>query len=118
MAELARETPFVAPRTPVEERIAAIWTELLGIRKIGAFDNFFHLGGHSLLTTQLVSRLRNEFLLEVPLPSFFDDPTVSGLAQVIELARWAEQVAEEQAKEGTKEAVLEGELVEMEEGEL
>ncbi|HKH44662.1 MAG TPA: amino acid adenylation domain-containing protein [Thermoanaerobaculia bacterium] len=115
VSELARETPFVAPRTPLEERLAAIWSELLGVQRIGALDNFFHLGGHSLLTTQLVSRLRAEFELEVPLPSFFDDPTVAGLAQVIELARWAEEVAR-QVPEACGEAAAE--LVEMEEGEL
>jgi amino acid adenylation domain-containing protein len=114
VAELAREAPFVAPRTPVERQIAAIWSDLLGVQRIGAHDNFFHLGGHSLLTTQLVSRLRTEFLLEIPLPSFFDDPTVAGLAQVIELARWAEQVAEE----ATQEEVVAAGGSEMEEGEL
>ncbi len=113
VAELARETPFVAPRSPLEERLAAIWSDLLGVKRVGAHDNFFHLGGHSLLTTQLVSRLRTDFLLEVPLPSFFDDPTVAGLAQVIELARWAEEVA----RQAPAKAVAAGAL-ELEEGEL
>jgi len=87
------ERAFVAPRTPLEERLAAMWSDLLGVQRIGSRDNFFHLGGHSLLTTQLVSRVRTELALEVPLPSFFDDPTVAGLAQVIEVARWAEEAA-------------------------
>jgi amino acid adenylation domain-containing protein len=105
VSELARETPFVAPRTPLEERLAAIWSALLGVQRVGAHDNFFHLGGHSLLTTQLVSRLRAEFALEVPLTTFFDDPTVAGLAQAIELARWAEEVAR-QAGEAAREVPL------------
>jgi acyl carrier protein len=115
VSELARETPFVAPRSPLEEQLAGIWTQLLGVQRIGARDNFFHLGGHSLLTTQLVSRLREEFQLEVPLPTFFDDPTVAGLAQVIELARWAEEVAR-QAPVGA--AAGTPEVAELEEGEL
>ena len=93
VSELARETPFAAPRTPLEAQLAAIWSELLGVERVGAHDNFFDLGGHSLLTTQLVSRLRAAFELEVPLPTFFEDPTVAGLAEAIELARWAEEVA-------------------------
>jgi amino acid adenylation domain-containing protein len=111
VSELARETPFVAPRSPLEEQLAGIWTQLLGVQRIGARDNFFHLGGHSLLTTQLVSRLREEFQLEVPLPTFFDDPTVAGLAQVIELARWAEEVARQAPAAAA-------ELAGLEEGEL
>jgi amino acid adenylation domain-containing protein len=133
VAELARERPFVAPRTALEEQLAAIWSELLGVERIGALDNFFDLGGHSLLTTQLVSRLRTSFQLEVPLPTFFEDPTVAGLAQAIDLARWAEQVASEApglaamsraapAAPAASGEILGGaamaELVEMEEGEL
>jgi amino acid adenylation domain-containing protein len=95
VSELARTAPYVAPRSPLEEQLAAMWSELLGTERIGAHDNFFDLGGHSLLTTQLVSRLRVAFQLEVPLPTFFEDPTVAGLAQAIELARWAEEVARE-----------------------
>jgi acyl carrier protein len=127
VAELARETPFVAPRTPLEEQLAAMWSELLGVERIGALDNFFDLGGHSLMTTQLVSRLRAAFELEVPLPTFFEDPTVAGLAQAIELARWAEEVAREApahttgASESDALAALEPALepaLEIEEGEL
>ncbi len=91
--ELSLQTPFVAPRTPIEERLAALWSELLGVERVGALDNFFDLGGHSLLTTQLVSRMRAAFGLAVPLPTFFEDPTIAGLAQAIELAQWAEDVA-------------------------
>jgi len=117
VSELSLQTPFVAPRTPIEERLAAMWSELLGVERVGALDNFFDLGGHSLLTTQLVSRLRAAFELEVPLPTFFEDPTVAGLAQAIELARWAEEVAREAPAAGGEEAgVLQA--VEMEEGEL
>jgi amino acid adenylation domain-containing protein len=119
--ELVRERPFVAPRTPLEEQLAGIWSELLGIEQVGALDNFFDLGGHSLLTTQLISRLRVAFQLEVPLPTFFEDPTVAGLAQAIELARWAEEVAREARVEAAAPA-LAGQAAagrpELDEGEL
>jgi len=111
----ARETVYVAPRSPLEAQLAAIWRELLRVPRVGARDNFFDLGGHSLLTTQLVSRQRAAFQLEVPLPTFFEDPTVAGLAQAIELARWAEEVAREAAGGGAA-AQAGGEV--MEEGEL
>ncbi len=74
---------FVAPRTPVEEALAAIWRALLGLEKIGVADNFFELGGHSLLATQLVSRLREVFQVEVPLRVLFDAPTIGQLAQYL-----------------------------------
>ncbi|MCP4657489.1 MAG: non-ribosomal peptide synthetase, partial [bacterium] len=55
----AEEGDFVAPRTPLEELIAGIWSRLLHRERIGAHDHFFALGGHSLLATQLISRLRD-----------------------------------------------------------
>ncbi len=113
----ARETAYVAPRSPLEAQLAAIWQELLAVPRVGALDNFFDLGGHSLLTTQLVSRLRAAFQLEVPLPTFFEDPTVAGLAQAIELARWAEEVAREAAAPGDQ-IRDQADGVVMEEGEL
>lgn len=74
---------YIAPRTPVEEIVAAIFTELLEIDRVGILDNFFDIGGHSLLAIQLASRLREVFHVEVPLRTIFDDPTVTGVAAAL-----------------------------------
>ena len=79
------EERYVAPRTPAEEMIAEIWTEVLKCRTIGVHDNFFDLGGHSLLATQIISRLREAFRLDLPLRALFEDPTVASLAVRIAL---------------------------------
>jgi amino acid adenylation domain-containing protein len=73
-----------APRTPVEEMLLGIWLSLLNIKQMGVHDNFFELGGHSLLAIQLVSRIRDAFGIELPLNSFFNTPTIAGLAAVVE----------------------------------
>ncbi|MFZ5515905.1 MAG: amino acid adenylation domain-containing protein [Candidatus Zhuqueibacterota bacterium] len=85
------ESVFVAPRTPAEELIADIWSQVLHVRKVGAFDSFFELGGHSLLATQVVSRVRDVFQVELPLRSLFESPTVAAFAQHIEQAKMAEK---------------------------
>ena len=77
---------FVPPRGPIEEALAEIWAELLGGESVGAHDNFFERGGHSLLAIQLLSRLRHTFEVEVPLRDFLEDPTVSRLARIVEQA--------------------------------
>ena len=74
---------FVAPRTPTEEAIAGIWSEVLGIKCIGISHSFFDLGGHSLLATRVISRVRGIFEVEVPLRSLFEFPTVGGLAATL-----------------------------------
>ena len=74
---------YVAPRNAEEETIAGIWTEVLGLERVGVNDSFFELGGHSLLATRVLSRIRDAFDSEVLLPQFFKDPTVAGLAQVV-----------------------------------
>nr|APZ78834.1 nonribosomal peptide synthetase [Stigmatella aurantiaca Sg a15] len=74
---------FVAPRTPTEQTLAALWEELLERRPIGVGDNFFLLGGHSLLAAQVMSRVRRAFGVEVPLSALFEHPTLSALASVI-----------------------------------
>ena len=81
-----RDPDLVAPRTAVEKRVAALVAELLDVRPIGVADNFFLLGGHSLLGTQLIARLRDAFGVDVPLRTVFDHPTVEDLAAAIEQA--------------------------------
>jgi len=75
---------YVAPRTPTEERLAAILSELLGIRQVSVNDNFFFLGGHSLLGTQLIARTRDAFGVELSLRTVFDFPTAAEISSVIE----------------------------------
>ncbi|MGA9769160.1 MAG: amino acid adenylation domain-containing protein [Blastocatellia bacterium] len=83
--------PFIAPTNPVQECVAGIWAELLGLEHLGIHDNFFELGGHSLLATQVISRLRKAFQVELHLRHLFDQPTIAGLSETIEAARWAMQ---------------------------
>lgn len=75
---------FEAPRSPVEERVADLLTELLQVDRIGLSDNFFHLGGHSLLGAQVIARVRETFGVELSLRGLFDHPTVEGISGEIE----------------------------------
>ncbi|MCM3338070.1 amino acid adenylation domain-containing protein [Paenibacillus sp. MER TA 81-3] len=81
------ERSYIAPRNPTEEKVAAIWAEVMGIEQVGIEDNFFELGGHSLLATRLISRIRDEFQVEVPLAALFESPTVAALASAIQQAQ-------------------------------
>jgi amino acid adenylation domain-containing protein len=83
---------FVAPSGAVEELLAGIWGEVLGVDRVGADDSFFQLGGHSLLATRVISRVRDVFGVELPLSALFDQPTVAGLAQVVEASAAAAPV--------------------------
>jgi amino acid adenylation domain-containing protein len=75
--------------TPVEELLAGLWAELIGMEEIGPHANFFELGGHSVLATRMMSRLRDLFQVELPLRAVFEFPTLKGLAEKIEAARQA-----------------------------
>ncbi|HWN42369.1 MAG TPA: amino acid adenylation domain-containing protein [Thermoanaerobaculia bacterium] len=75
---------FVAPQTAAEEILEGIWCEVLGVPRAGVNDNFFDLGGHSLLGTQVVSRVREQLRVELPLRAIFESPTLSSLARRIE----------------------------------
>jgi amino acid adenylation domain-containing protein len=77
---------YLPPRTPVEEILAEIWADLLRLERVGVHDDFFEIGGHSLIATRLLGRLRDALSVELPLRSIFDRPTVAGLAEEVEAA--------------------------------
>ncbi|WP_268800676.1 non-ribosomal peptide synthase/polyketide synthase [Pseudomonas huanghezhanensis] len=74
---------YQAPQTPLEQQLARLWQPLLGIEAVGRNDHFFELGGHSLLAMQLISRLRHEHGLSVPLRALFEAPRLSDFALLI-----------------------------------
>jgi acyl carrier protein len=78
--------PTVAPRTPTEQEIAAIWSEvlLLEIARIGIDDNFFELGGHSLRAVQVLNRMQERFGVELSIEALFDKQTIAELAAMVE----------------------------------
>jgi len=82
---------YVEPQTEIEQEIAQIWKELLGVQRVGLYDDFFDLGGHSLLVAQLLSRLRDRLQVEVPLKTFFESSTVAANAATVMAVRWATQ---------------------------
>ena len=80
------EEVCVAARTLIEEKLTSIWREILKLERVGVYDNFFDLGGHSLLVTQVRSRINSALGIEIPLRSLFDSPTVEELAlQIAEI---------------------------------
>jgi len=97
---------FIAPQTPTEKGLASIWTRLLGINRVGINDNYFELGGDSLLATQLVSQLRGVFEVELPLVNLFQYPTLAELAASIEEAiiEQMEEISDEEAEQLLKNA--------------
>jgi len=77
------EARYASPRTSVEERLAAMWADVLGVDRIGVHDPFFELGGHSLAAAQLLAQMREAFHADLPLQQLFETPTISGLAEYI-----------------------------------
>ncbi len=82
-ADPAAGAAHVAPRTPMEEAVAEIWTRVLGVERVSVDEDFFALGGHSLLATQVVAQVRSDFAVELPLHSLFTYPTVESLTAEI-----------------------------------
>lgn len=85
------EAAYVAPRNPLEQQLAEIWAQVLGLETVGIHDNFFDLGGHSLLITQLLTQIRDTFKVNLSLRSLFKEPTVANIAETIETARLSKQ---------------------------
>jgi amino acid adenylation domain-containing protein len=98
-AETAREaharpalaSAFVPPRSEAEQKIAAIWEEILGIDRVGVHDNFFDLGGNSLIGLKVISRVKSEFQADVSAVTLFEGPTVSSLARLVQPAAEGEE---------------------------
>jgi acyl carrier protein len=97
-AEMAAS--YVAPRNQVERQISAIWQEVLGLEEVGVQDNFFDLGGHSLLMAEIHSRLRQVFEKEVSMVELFEYPTISALAKF-----YGREMIERQAAQQNTESV-------------
>ena len=88
--QFASAEAFEPPATATEEVLAAIWSEVLGVERVGRRDRFFDLGGHSLLATKVLSRLRQALHVDLPVRELFDQPSLSGLAERVDRARQRE----------------------------
>ncbi|MEH2407392.1 non-ribosomal peptide synthetase [Nostoc sp.] len=108
-SRLELEANYVAPRTPIEQQITDIWTQVLNVKQVGIYDNFFELGGYSLLGIQVVSRLRQALQVEILMSNLFELPTVADLAERVETLRWASQGVQA-AESETADDYEEGEL--------
>jgi amino acid adenylation domain-containing protein len=75
---------YVPPRTPVETAVAELWMETLHLPRVGMTDRFFEVGGHSLLAVRIMAAIRDRYGVDLPLTRFFLNPTVSGMAALIE----------------------------------
>jgi amino acid adenylation domain-containing protein len=85
--DLAVPEGVVAPRTPTEETLARIWTEVLKLEEVGVEDDFFELGGHSLLGTQVITRVRDVFKIRMELRALFEAPTIGEFAAKLDVLK-------------------------------
>ncbi len=84
---------YTPPRTSAEELLAEIMADVLGLERVGVHDNFFDIGGHSLVATRVVARIRRELGIQLPLRALFDAPTVAELAGLLDAGRPAAPAA-------------------------
>lgn len=77
-------TEYAAPATATEKTLVELWQQFLGIAQIGIHDDFFELGGDSLLGTQILSRIRETFQVDLPIGRLFENPTIAGIAEYVE----------------------------------
>ncbi|MGH3432043.1 MAG: phosphopantetheine-binding protein, partial [Thermocrispum sp.] len=82
-----RSSSYVAPRTETEASVARLFREVLGGDEIGVDDDFFDLGGNSLVAVQLIALIRKQEKVKLPMRSLFEEPTAGGVARLIEQAR-------------------------------
>jgi acyl carrier protein len=99
----ASEQGYVAPRSETEQKIAAVWQEVLNREKVGVHDDFFELGGHSLLATQVMSRVNRLFNIQLPLLRFLEAKTIENLSEVIDIDLWNSETLQELGVAGAEE---------------
>jgi amino acid adenylation domain-containing protein len=92
-AEAYASGAHAPPEGPVEEALAELWSELLGIKRVGRHDDFFSLGGHTLLVLRLLSEINQTFSVRLPVGAVFLRPTLAGLAEAVDDARLVEEAA-------------------------
>ncbi|OKH59454.1 hypothetical protein NIES2130_09045 [Scytonema sp. HK-05] len=83
-ADTSDADKFVAPRSQVELQLAQIWSRILKVDKVGVQDNFFDLGGHSLLTPYLMAQIKQQFGKDIPIASLYQNPTIEQLATIVQ----------------------------------
>ncbi|MCY1045881.1 amino acid adenylation domain-containing protein [Corallococcus sp. bb12-1] len=88
-ATSAPTKPFVAPRSATEQAVSEVWMKALRLQRVGVHDDFFELGGDSLLATQVASRIRESLRLDLSLERMFQAPTIAGLAEYLDTLTWA-----------------------------
>jgi acyl carrier protein len=89
LARIAQRKAPVLPRTAAEKTLARIWGAVLGVDSIGIDDNFFDLGGDSLMAARLMSRIRTASGIDLPLRNLFERPTVSAMAEAVDALSWS-----------------------------
>ncbi len=90
---------IVEPQTNTEIQLTNIWKDVLGIEKIGIYDNFFHIGGHSLLATKVISKIKTSFNCNIPLKLLFQSTTIYSIAQIIDSREFENAYEEIQVNE-------------------
>jgi len=98
---LQTTAPYVAPRNVTETNLVAIWQTILPVEKLGVLDNFFEVGGHSLLAVRVITKVREEFKIDIPLSALFEVLTVEGMAKYIDSTLWARELSQELSSEGS-----------------
>ena len=95
---------YTEPGNAIEQKLVELWQQFLGIEPIGIHDDFFELGGDSLLGTQIMARIREAFDVDIPMGKLFEDPTITGISRYIANSRQAtqgiERITEEEREEG------------------
>lgn len=103
----AEEEEIVLPSSDEERRLAAIWCDVLAQEQVGVHDNFFEIGGHSLLAVRMLGKIRDAFELDIPMDAIFEAPTIARLASYLDTVRWAlsDSSAEKASSESTDEEI-------------